>query len=211
MPTLPQNIILVGFMGSGKSVVGGVLSRLTHRPLVDADDEIVRRAGKPIHQMFQDSGEAAFRDLERSVIQELCSTSGNIIAAGGGAFADPENQQHMLSGGLVFCLSARPKTIFQRIFGPASEVSEPNSISPPKDTKPISVPPSLEGTIGGSDQTVRPMLAGDDPLARIETLLAQRADAYSLAHFSIETDDLTPESAAERILELCRVGKAGVR
>ena len=211
MPTLPQNIILVGFMGSGKSVVGGVLSRLTHRPLVDADDEIVRRAGKPIHQMFQDSGESAFRDLERSVIEELCSRSGNIIATGGGAFVDLGNQRHMLSGGLVFCLSARPETIYRRIFGPASEVTEPNSISPPKDTQPNSVPPCEGGTIGGSDQSVRPMLAGDDPLARIETLLAQRADAYSLAHYTIETDDLPPERAAERILELCRVGKASIR
>ena len=111
----PRNIILVGFMASGKSVVGGALSRLTGRPLVDADDEIVCRAGRPISQIFQEDGEAAFRDLERSVIGDLCSQSGTIIAAGGGSFLDPGNRELMLASGRVVCLSARPETILQRI------------------------------------------------------------------------------------------------
>ena len=102
MQPLPRNIILVGFMASGKSVVGEALSRLTGRPLVDADDEIVSRAGKPIHQIFQGSGEAAFRYLERSVIRDLCSGPGRIIATGGGAFVDPDIRERMLADGLVF-------------------------------------------------------------------------------------------------------------
>ena len=115
MMALPRNIILVGFMASGKSVVGEVLSRLTGMPLLDTDEEIVLRAGKPIHQIFQESGEAAFRELERSAIDDLCSRSGNVIAAGGGAFVDPDNRTLILASGLVFCLSARPETIHRRI------------------------------------------------------------------------------------------------
>ena len=117
MPGIPRTIVLVGFMASGKTHVGRELSRLTGCPMVDADDEIVLRAGKPIHRIFQESGEAAFRDLERSVIRDLCSGSGKIIATGGGAFIDPDNRERMLAGGLVFYLSAQPETIHRRIRG----------------------------------------------------------------------------------------------
>ena len=54
---------------------------------------------------------------------------------------------------------------------------------------------------------VRPLLAGDDPLARIKALLARRAKTYALAHYTIETDELTPNQVAERVLELCRAGE----
>ena len=183
MLPLPRNIILVGFMASGKSVVGQALSRITGMPLVDADDEIVVRAGKSIHCIFEDSGEAAFRELERSVIQDLCSRSGNVIAAGGGAFVDPENRARMLAAGSVVCLGARPETIHRRIAGQPSPAPSPGV---------------------GSRRSVRPLLAGDDPMERIKALLAQRNEAYAQAHHTIETDDLTPDQVAERILELCQ-------
>ena len=60
-------------MASGKSVVGEALSRLAGMPLVDADAEVARRGGRPIPQIFQEDGEAAFRDLERRVIADLCA------------------------------------------------------------------------------------------------------------------------------------------
>ena len=56
------------------------------------------------------------------------------------------------------------------------------------------------------NQPLRPLLAGDDPLERIKALLAQRADAYARAHYTIETDDLTPIQVAMRVLELCQAG-----
>jgi 3-dehydroquinate synthase len=175
-------------MASGKTHVGRVLSRLTGLPFVDADDEVVARAGKPIHQIFQDSGEAAFRYLERSVIRDLCSGPSKIIAAGGGAFVDSDARGRMLACGLVFHLSARPETIHRRITGPSS-----------------SGPPSE----GGAEEPVRPLLAGRDPMERIRSLLAQRAGAYAQAHHTIETDHLTPERVARQILELCRLETTG--
>ena len=203
-----QNIILVGFMGSGKTVVGRALSRLTGRPLVDADDEIVLRAGKPIHQIFEDSGEAAFRALERDVIQDLCARPGIIIAAGGGAFVDPENQQWMLAQSLVVCLRARPETILSRITHASSaqpsQVTDPPVIPPYEGGKEAGSPSHEEGATGGLHPPVRPLLAGDDPLARIKTLLSRRAGAYAKAHHNVETDDLTPQQVAEQVLELCR-------
>ena len=178
----PQNILLVGFMASGKTESGRALARHTGWPLVDTDAVIVSRAGRPIHQIFQEEGEPAFRALEAKVVQELCAGSGQIIAAGGGAFADPDNRARMLAGGLVFCLSARPETIHRRI------------------TK-LPLLPTSQG--GNEGQLVRPLLAGDNPLARIRELLVQRAETYAQANYTVETDYLTPEQVAGRILQLC--------
>ena len=97
-----RNIILVGFMASGKSSVGRALSRRCGWTRWDADDEIVAWAGKPIADIFRDSGEDAFRELERSVVKEICLETGRIIAAGGGSFIDDENRRTMLEFGTVF-------------------------------------------------------------------------------------------------------------
>ncbi len=169
----PDNIILVGFMASGKSHVGRILSRQTGRPLADADAEIVKRAGQPIDRIFAEQGEAAFRTLEQKVIAGLCRGSGQVISAGGGAFAQPENRRVMLSRGTVFCLQARPETIYRRLR--ADDRSGP---------------------------AARPLLAGPDPAGRIRELLTRRAEAYAQAHYCIDTDALTPKQVAERVLTL---------
>jgi shikimate kinase len=117
----PQNIILVGFMGSGKSRIGRELARSTGWPLVDTDAEVQRRAGKAIHRIFAEDGEAAFRALERQAVAQACQGAGQIIAVGGGAFVDPDNRRLMLEGGLVFCLSARPETLHRRVAGSSAE------------------------------------------------------------------------------------------
>ena len=172
-------------MGSGKTVVGWALARLTGRSMVDADAELVRRAGRPISQIFEKDGEAAFRKLERSVIGDLCAQPGTVIAAGGGSFVDPDNRELMLASGWVVCLSAQPETILKRI-------SQSSIIG------------NAEGDNMASNRPVRPLLAGGDPLTRIKVLLTERAEAYALAHYTIETDDLAPEQVAEMVLELCR-------
>jgi shikimate kinase len=168
-----NNIILVGFMASGKSHVGRILSQRTGMLLVDVDSVIVAQADKSIEQIFSDEGEAAFRALERRIIAELCQGSGQIISAGGGAFVDLENRRVMLAGGTVFCLQARPETIYRRL-----------------------------KAANGSGQAVRPLLAGPDPLGQIRALLAQRAEAYGQVHHRIDTDGLTPEEVAGRVVEL---------
>ena len=169
--SLPNNIILVGFMATGKSRVGRVLARRTGRPLADADAAIVQRAGQSIEQIFAERGEPAFRALEKRVIAELCAGSGKVIAAGGGAFLDLENRQAMLSAGSVFCLYAQPETIWQRL-----------------------------SNGGGAGQAVRPLLAGNNSLERIRELLNQRAPAYAQAHYQIPTDNRNSEQVAEEIL-----------
>ena len=172
--TQPRNIFLVGFMASGKTSVGAALSGMTGWELVDADDELVRRAGKSITRIFEESGETSFREMERSVIKDLCMGYHRIIAAGGGAFVDDSNRSTMLNSGLVVCLSAKPETIYRRVV-------------------------EQDG-----DAVVRPLLASPDPLQRINDLLAQRAAAYTQAHHTIDTDELTPEQVAERVAALLK-------
>jgi shikimate kinase len=206
----PQNIILVGFMGAGKSRVGRELARRTGWPLVDTDQEVQRRAGKPIHRIFQEDGEAAFRALERQVVAQACQGSGQIIAAGGGAFVDSDNRRLMLECGLVFCLSARPETLHRRVAGgPGRGRSSPPTLPPGKgEGEGVSSPPAWDVAEPGSPPA-RPLLAGPsaDGLARIMDLLEQRADTYAQAHHTIPTDDLAPEQTAQRVLELCGMGE----
>ena len=96
-----RNIILVGFMASGKSSVARAISRRCHWPRIDADEEIVARARKPIAEIFKDSGEDAFRELERSVVADICSESCRIVAVGGGSFIDDVNRRTMFDLSLI--------------------------------------------------------------------------------------------------------------
>ena len=98
------NIVLVGMPGCGKTTVGRELARLSGKPLVDLDEEIVRRAGKPIPEIFRSEGEGAFRDLESRVLADACAQGGQIIATGGGVVLRKENCTAMRRTGRVYFL-----------------------------------------------------------------------------------------------------------
>lgn len=78
-------IVLVGFMGAGKTTVGRLLAARLGIPFTDSDDVVQQRAGKPVRQIFADDGEAAFRALEHQVIADLLSGPDTVLALGGGA------------------------------------------------------------------------------------------------------------------------------
>ena len=98
------NLVLVGMPGCGKTTVGQALARLSGKPFVDLDGEIVRRAGKPIPEIFAQDGEAAFRDLESRVLAEVCAGHGQVVATGGGAVLREENRRAMRRTGRVYFL-----------------------------------------------------------------------------------------------------------
>ena len=79
-----DNVILVGFMGAGKSVCGRMLARRLGRCFIETDDMIVSRDGRPIPQIFREDGEEAFRRLEAETVEALRLKSGDVIATGGG-------------------------------------------------------------------------------------------------------------------------------
>jgi shikimate dehydrogenase len=101
------NLVLVGMPGSGKTTVGRELARLSGKPFVDLDEEIVRRAGKPIPEIFASQGEGPFRQLEHEALTEACAKGGQVIATGGGAVLWSENRAAMRRTGRVYRLRRR--------------------------------------------------------------------------------------------------------
>ena len=122
-PAAERNLVLTGFMGTGKTTVGRILADRLGRGFVDTDDVIESRAG-PIHTIFERDGEEAFRELERSLARELAAATGLVIATGGRMMLDAECAACLESVSDVVCLTADPDTIVERVSG-AGEVPRP--------------------------------------------------------------------------------------
>lgn len=111
------NIILTGFMGTGKTTVGRALAAALGLQFVDTDALIVARDGRSIPDIFQQSGEAAFRRWERHIAQELAEASHLVVATGGRMMLDDENAALLQRNGRVICLTATPDEILARLAG----------------------------------------------------------------------------------------------
>jgi shikimate kinase len=114
--TAVQNIILIGFMGCGKSTVGRELKRILHEPWIDTDQLIEQRAGCSITDIFVKQGEEGFRQIETEVLRDLHHqvTSSTIISTGGGAVLRQENREILQKLGYVVWLRADAELIYQR-------------------------------------------------------------------------------------------------
>ncbi len=112
---LPPNLVLTGFMGTGKSHVGRLAADRLARSFHDSDTEIIRRAGKSIPSIFAEDGEPEFRRLERAVVAELAARAGRVIAVGGGAILDPDNVAALSATGVLICLTASADTLWDRL------------------------------------------------------------------------------------------------
>ena len=110
-----RNLVLIGFMGTGKSTVGRLLAARCGMRYCDSDHEIERRIGCSIPEFFATRGEAAFRELEREVIAELSRPRGVVLSTGGGAPLDPANAACLRGGGMVVLLKATPDAILRRV------------------------------------------------------------------------------------------------
>lgn len=109
-----ENIFLVDMPGAGKTTVGRQLARRLQRKFVDADHEVEVRAGIKIPLIFEQQGEAAFREQEARVIKDLAGQSNLIVATGGGAVLRPENCAAMKAGGLIVYLRVAPRVLYER-------------------------------------------------------------------------------------------------
>lgn len=109
-----KNIVLVGFMGSGKTTIAIEVAKRLKMRYVSTDDLIEKKEKRTINEIFRDSGEGYFRDVESAIIRDLSSQDGMVIDAGGGAVIRDENIACMKSGGVVICLSADEETIMAR-------------------------------------------------------------------------------------------------
>ena len=101
--------------GSGKSTVARTLSRRLELPLADSDQVIEQRLGCAIRDYFAEHGEAAFRDVEEQVIDELTQGPALVLATGGGAVLRPGNRQRLHERGTVIYLRSSPEQLFKRL------------------------------------------------------------------------------------------------
>lgn len=113
-----QNIILIGFMGAGKTSVGDRLAARGGTALIDTDRMIEEKARMTVSRIFETGGEAYFRKLETEVLQELLKTAkGDIISAGGGLPLREENRSILKELGEVIYLQVKPETVLMRLRG----------------------------------------------------------------------------------------------
>jgi len=162
------NIVITGFMGTGKSKVGLDVARRLGWEFVDMDTLIEQRVGMTIPEIFAQRGEGFFRQQERQLCQELAKRQGLVIATGGGALIPEENRQALGTSGLLVCLTCDVREILRRLV----QVED------------------------------RPLLDAADRRERIETLLAERREAYRRTPHQIDTTGLTVEEVAERVIRL---------
>jgi shikimate kinase len=162
-------VVLVGMMGSGKTSVGRAVAARLGVAFVDSDEQIERRTGRTVREIFESEGEPAFRRLESEALaaavggEEPC-----VIAAAGGVVLDPANRDLLRRSGTVVWLRARPEVLAARV----------------------------------SDGDHRPLL-GDDALGALRRLERQRSALYAdVAEEVLDVDELSPDQAAARVVEL---------
>lgn len=110
-----MNFALFGFMGVGKTVVGRALSEKTGMTYVDLDEEIVKRTGKAISEIFYEGGEKTFREIEKKVTRDIAARDGQVIACGGGTIMDEDNLSNLKHNSKLILLTAEPEIILNRI------------------------------------------------------------------------------------------------
>ncbi len=162
-----RNIILIGFMGCGKTTVGLRLSYKLRMPVEDTDKLIEARQKCSIRDIFAKEGEEAFRSMETALLEEISQRNfSRILSVGGGTPVREENRRLLKACGTVVYLRAEARTIYQRLKG----------------------------------DTSRPLLQCEDPLQRIESLLAERKEAYeSCADIIVDVDDISMEDVLEQL------------
>jgi shikimate kinase len=171
-----MNIVLIGYRGTGKSVVGELLARRLLMPYSGMDAAIVARAGMSIPEIVEKFGWQKFRDIESELSRELAKADNTIIDTGGGVIERPENIEALQKNACIIWLKASVATIVARIQG----------------------------------ETERPALtSGKSFTEEVAEVLERRIPLYqAAAQEEIDTDDLTPEQIAERIVAIFE-GKRG--
>ncbi|MCM8774268.1 MAG: shikimate kinase [Candidatus Omnitrophica bacterium] len=109
-----SNIYLVGFMGTGKTIVGKLLSHRLKKQFIEMDEFIEQREKMSILKIFSQRGEGYFRKVEKEVLKEIANKNDCVVSCGGGVVIDNENMEILKRTGLVICLSADSETIYER-------------------------------------------------------------------------------------------------
>lgn len=108
------NIVLCGFMGCGKTTVGKQTAQLLGLPFVDLDEYIEEKSGMKISEIFEQFGEAAFRQKETEAVKEIAQKGGMVVACGGGTVLNPQNVEEFHKNGSVLVLLYAPLSLLQK-------------------------------------------------------------------------------------------------
>ena len=165
-----MNLALIGYRGTGKSHVAKRLAARLGWPAIDADDAIERRAGRSIAEIFAESKEQGFRDLETAEVRELTKADRQVLAMGGGVVLREENRQCLAERCFTVWLTASPEEIARRLMGDLSTAAR------------------------------RPSLTGTSAIDEIAEVLSQRLPLYqACADLTVSTDGLTADEVAESV------------
>lgn len=165
-----SNVILIGYMGCGKSTVGRRLSFVLRHPYLDTDKVIENEQGISINEIFAQQGEESFRQMETECVKKLFDNKQDyVIAVGGGLPMREENRMLLQKLGTVIYLRAKPKTIYDRL----------------------------------KDDKTRPLLQGEDPFGKIQSMIAARGPVYEkAADLCVDVDGKSFEKILQEIKEL---------
>ena len=169
-------VFLSGFMGSGKSTIGPILANVLGWNFFDLDRVIESKQSKKIVDIFAEKGEAAFRLLEREVLQEITKGENVIIALGGGTIVDQKNINFMKKKGKIIFLEASPESFYRRLRF--------------KTDRPM---------LRGKDEK---LLSQDELKERISEILNYRKKYYEQADVSLQTDGLTIGKTVDAISKI---------
>ena len=109
------NIVLVGFMGTGKTSIGRRISSQLRMRYVDTDEIVERNSRRRISDIFAEDGESAFRELESEAVRNVSKLHNHVISTGGGVVLREANMTELKRNGVVFCLTATPEEIYRRV------------------------------------------------------------------------------------------------
>ena len=170
-----MNIVLIGYRGTGKSVVGKLVSERLQMKCIAMDSRIVEKAGMSIPDIVENHGWTTFRDMESEVARELAELDDIIIDTGGGVIERPENIDVLQANSCIIWLKASVSAIVSRIQG----------------------------------GTERPSLTGEKSFTEeVAEVLERRTPKYrSAAQYEIDTEQLTPEQVADRIIQIWNKGE----
>lgn len=110
-----KNIILIGFMGCGKTSIGNEIANRVQRNFIDMDSEIQTNAGMSINEIFEKYGEQFFRKIERNYCKLIAATKCNVISTGGGIVKDYSNIYNLKINGIIIYLKSTPEKIYKNI------------------------------------------------------------------------------------------------
>jgi shikimate kinase len=169
-----MNVVLIGYRGTGKSAVGRMTAERLGLAFIDADEELERRAGRTIREIFAADGESAFRDLESQVVSDLLTRDQQVVALGGGAVLREENRRAIVApNNRVAWLQAKAETVWERI------------------------------QVDSATAQRRPNLTESGGLAEIICLLNQRAPLYrECAGFTVDTENKSIAEVADEVVSL---------